>query len=444
MSTPQDIEDIDFRSMLRTLRRAAVPILLTGLAAAMLSMVLFAPKETFVSSATLELLPEVPAPGQPAGNRSPVTSEELTLLKSRTFQSLVARKLGVPESGAQYGVRSPEGTALLVFAVVSESPKTALTTLKAVLEICTDLRLADFRAKLEEVRKPLAAAVAEDLDRLAAVNKRIESLDSERSAASDALISTAALLETRIAEGTAGLRNYDVSLQRGLYRVVLAPSTNSIAGQGRLSKAVTGLFIGLIAAVAVALLRERLRDLVRNRRDVLRAAPDTDVFGEIRERPSSGAGGDSFGEDVDRLYSSLELALQGLAARRIVLAPVSLGDVVSLANELSSRCVRAGIDASTSTSDVATTSDDTAKRLAERNRSAAFVVCRSVERHADALRAAGNADAVVLVAQAGRTTRRELAVALDDARRATTARTFVVLQDVARADYRLAPPTRSS
>ena len=140
------------------------------------------------------------------------------------------------------------------------------------------------------------------------------------------------------------------------------------------------------------------------------------------------------------MFTSLEFALDGLSTQRIVLAPVSRGEVASLANELRNRSVRSGVEASVS--QASATRDDSDGRGGN-NPGAVFVICRSVERHADAVLAASNADAFVLVAQAGRTTRRELAIALDDARRATTARTFVALQDVAPGDYRLAPSTRS-
>lgn len=426
--------------MFRTLKRGVLPIAVAGVAGGLVGALLLSTRTEYVATTTLELLSEIKNSDQAATVRPPLPSEEVSILRSSSVRSSLAERLGVSENDASFSVSNPDNTGLLRLSATSSTRNEASRTLTELLDIYNDLRVQDFHIQIEQVRRPLIASIAEYRSRLKKTDAQIATLDGQPSATSDALIATASFLEQRISESGEVLRNYDASLERGPFRVLVEPGTTATGGAGTVSKVITGSAIAIAMAMAALLALERLRDRVRNRRDTHRFAPQLRLLGEVRRERSTVNGTTKDSEDLDRFYTSLDSALRGLRGRVVVVAPVSKGDASGFAAALADRANRSGLES-------LVTNGAQRRMHGEPDPSpetASFVVCRSVHDHADAAVASHGADAVVLVVQAGQTTRSELAAANDDVRLSGGCPTLLALLDVSDDDYRSAPSTFSA
>jgi succinoglycan biosynthesis transport protein ExoP len=277
VESPAEPRSDDVREYGRILwrRRGQIVLVTAGVVAAVLLFTFVVPR-TYPSSVSV-LVKALPVPGTSTDMQTPnMDTEKALVLLSRDIADRVRTSTNAPETDedlmAHVSVRVVPNTEILVITFVDPSPQRAATLAQAYAEEYVAFRVREATGTISAAEAPLESQISELRQRIDQLNLRIANSPSpvaRRNLGTELneLLGQLATLQQRLLVVRSSL---DVAKDSATI-VSLAQVPTAASGPDKARTLLIGFLVGLVLAVGVALLRERLDDRIKSAEELERA-----------------------------------------------------------------------------------------------------------------------------------------------------------------------------
>jgi polysaccharide biosynthesis transport protein len=330
VESPAEPRSDDVREYGRILwrRRGQIVLVTAGVVAAVLLFTFVVPR-TYPSSVSV-LVKALPVPGTSTDMQTPnMDTEKALVLLSRDIADRVRTSTNAPETDedlmAHISARVVPNTEILVITFVDPSPQRAATLAQAYAEEYVAFRVREATGTISAAEAPLESQISELRQRIDQLNLRIANSPSpvaRRNLGTELneLLGQLATLQQRLLVVRSSL---DVAKDSATI-VSLAQVPTAASGPDKARTLLIGFLVGLVLAVGVALLRERLDDRIKSAEELERATgirllgsvPGVTAWSdagearlELRADPES---------EVSESYRMIAANLLALASRELV------------------------------------------------------------------------------------------------------------------------------
>ena len=277
VESPAEPRSDDVREYGRILwrRRGQIVLVTAGVVAAVLLFTFVVPR-TYPSSVSV-LVKALPVPGTSTDMQTPnMDTEKALVLLSRDIADRVRTSTNAPETDedlmAHISARVVPNTEILVITFVDPSPQRAATLAQAYAEEYVAFRVREATGTISAAEAPLESQISELRQRIDQLNLRIANSPSpvaRRNLGTELneLLGQLATLQQRLLVVRSSL---DVAKDSATI-VSLAQVPTAASGPDKAKTLLIGFLVGLVLAVGVALLRERLDDRIKSAEELERA-----------------------------------------------------------------------------------------------------------------------------------------------------------------------------
>jgi succinoglycan biosynthesis transport protein ExoP len=277
VESPAEPRSDDVREYGRILwrRRGQIVLVTAGVVAAVLLFTFVVPR-TYPSSVSV-LVKALPVPGTSTDMQTPnMDTEKALVLLSRDIADRVRTSTNAPETDedlmAHISARVVPNTEILVITFVDPSPQRAATLAQAYAEEYVAFRVREATGTISAAEAPLESQISELRQRIDQLNLRIANSPSpvaRRNLGTELneLLGQLATLQQRLLVVRSSL---DVAKDSATI-VSLAQVPTAASGPDKARTLLIGFLVGLVLAVGVALLRERLDDRIKSAEELERA-----------------------------------------------------------------------------------------------------------------------------------------------------------------------------
>jgi Mrp family chromosome partitioning ATPase len=265
-------------------RRSQIGLVTAGVVAAVVLFTFVLPR-TYASSVSVLVKP-IPDPGASAGVQTPnMETEQALVLMSREMADRVRTSTGVPltaeELMAHVDARVVPNTEILLLTFADPSAERAATLAQAYAEAYVAFRVDQATDAVSAAEAPIESQISDLSSRVDQLNLAIARTSSSVARRKlgtelDVLLGQLGTLQDRLL----GLRSSLDVAGDSANIVSSAQAPTQASGPGTLTILLIALLLGLLIAVGVALLRERLDDRVNSAEELERAI-GTPVLGSI-------------------------------------------------------------------------------------------------------------------------------------------------------------------
>jgi polysaccharide biosynthesis transport protein len=265
-------------------RRAQIVLVTVGVAAAVL-LFTFVVRRTYPSSVSV-LVKALPVPGTSTDVQAPnMETEQALVLLSRDIADRVRTSMSAPETDedlmTHVRARVVPNTEILVITFVDPSPQRAAMLAQAYAEEYVAFRMREATGAVSAAEASLESQITGLRERIDRLNLRIANSSSSVARRKlgtelDELLGQLGILQQRVLDVRSSL---DVAKDPA---TIVSPAQVPTAASGpdKAKTLLIGFLVGLVLAVGVALLRERLDDRVKSA-DELGQAMGTRVLGSV-------------------------------------------------------------------------------------------------------------------------------------------------------------------
>jgi succinoglycan biosynthesis transport protein ExoP len=330
VESPAEPRSDDVREYGRILwrRRGQIVLVITGVVAAVLLFTFVVPR-TYPSSVSV-LVKALPVPGTSTDMQTPnMDTEKALVLLSRDIADRVRTSTNAPETDedlmAHISARVVPNTEILVITFVDPSPQRAATLAQAYAEEYVAFRVREATGTISATEAPLESQISELRQRIDQLNLRIANSPSpvaRRNLGTELneLLGQLATLQQRLLVVRSSL---DVAKDSATI-VSLAQVPTAASGPDKARTLLIGFLVGLVLAVGVALLRERLDDRIKSAEELERAT-GIRVLGSVPRVTAWSDAGEARLElradpesEVSESYRMIAANLLALASRELV------------------------------------------------------------------------------------------------------------------------------
>jgi succinoglycan biosynthesis transport protein ExoP len=330
VESPAEPRSDDVREYGRILwrRKGQIVLVITGVVAAVLLFTFVVPR-TYPSSVSV-LVKALPVPGTSTDMQTPnMETEKALVLLSSDIADRVRTSTSAPETDedlmAHISARVVPNTEILVITFVDPSPQRAATLAQAYAEEYVAFRVREATGAVSAAEAPLENQISELRKRIDQLNLHIANSSSpvarrKLGTELDELLGQLGILQQRLL----GVRSsLDVAKDPA---TIVSPAQVPTAASGpdKAKTLLIGFLVGLVLAVGVALLRERLDDRVKSAEELERAM-GTRVLGSVPRVTAWRDAGEARLElradpesDVSESYRMIAANLLALASRELV------------------------------------------------------------------------------------------------------------------------------
>jgi polysaccharide biosynthesis transport protein len=286
VESPAEPRSDDVREYGRILwrRRRQIVLVITAVVAAVFLFTFVVPR-TYPSSVSVLVKP-LPVPGTSTDVQAPnMDTEKALVLLSREIADRVRTSTSAPETDedlmARVDARVVPNTEILVITFVDPSPQRAATVAQAYAEEYVAFRVREATGAVSAAEAPLEKQISDLRKRINQLNLRVANTSSRVARRRlgtelDELLGQLGILQQRLL----GVRSsLDVAKDSATI-VSSAQVPTAASGPDKNKTLLIGLLVGLVLAVGVALLRERLDDRVKSAEELERAI-GTRVLGSV-------------------------------------------------------------------------------------------------------------------------------------------------------------------